>query len=88
MHPCAPTHTPTETDIHTYIHLYRHIHTNRPSGRGREKRAAQQNIKLVGSRVNGRIRTLLEGGGEPNSMKQQQKRRLVLEIESINFKLM
>lgn len=55
--------TNTHPHKHTYIHLYTDMHTNRrrrERGGGGGRIAAQQNIKLVGSRVNGRIRNVVK----------------------------
>lgn len=75
MHPCAPTQkhkqTPTDTYIHTYICTHTHAHNQAEAG-GEGGTAAQQNIKLVGTRVNGRIRTSSEGSGETNSVKAER----------------
>lgn len=79
MHPC----THTQKHEHTYRNIYICTQTYTQTGGGGEKEREGEGgeNKLVGNRVNGRIRTLSEGGGELNSMKQQGKGRLELEIQ-------
>lgn len=64
-----------------YRNIYICTQTYTQTGGGGEKEREGGENKLVGNRVNGRIRTLSEGGGELNSMKQQGKGRLELEIQ-------